>query len=149
MQQGSSSLSVSSDFYDRYIENYVSYPFPTCATGVPTIVRSGLPGILGKQLELGAQGLPLPTGEVRHPIYLEGDRQDSANPICFACQPVSFVSSAGVRNSALVSARALPATSTALDRLTLIPASPRAAFASSGGHAQPAARTSTTYTIEG
>ena len=40
--QGSSRLPVSSDFFDRYIENYVSYPFLPCSTGVPLIVRSGL-----------------------------------------------------------------------------------------------------------
>eukprot|EP00439_Symbiodinium_sp_Y106_P012060 s2756_g1.t2 len=53
--QSSSRLPVSSDFFDRYIENYVSYPFLPCSTGVPLIVRSG---------------------EIRHPIFLAGDRQE-------------------------------------------------------------------------
>lgn len=39
--QGSSRLSVTDNFFDRYFESYISYPFPPCATGVPTIVRSG------------------------------------------------------------------------------------------------------------
>jgi len=55
--QSSSRLPTTSDsvFFDRYFESYISYPFPSCSTGVPTIVR---------------------TGEIRHPIYFQGDRQE-------------------------------------------------------------------------
>eukprot|EP00434_Breviolum_minutum_P033361 symbB.v1.2.029519.t2/scaffold3162.1/size62156/3 len=55
--QSSTRLPTTSDsvFFDRYFESYLSYPFPSCSAEVPTIVRSG---------------------EIRHPIYLQGDRQE-------------------------------------------------------------------------
>ena len=38
---GSSRLPVTANFFDRYFESYISYPFPPCATGVPELVRTG------------------------------------------------------------------------------------------------------------